>query len=148
MQEVYSGNNEANMLRYKYLKKIKNAYKTHDFSDLFSDLAEDCEWSGTQGKDNVIDKLKSHAESMEEKNYHHPCYIVQVNESLSPIECNTKPDGTGKRVGLGLLYNEGEFCMIINFPWQQLFFRMDIAPNGKIKAFYATLPSGNVSLIE
>lgn len=38
----------ANELRYKYLRKIKEAYEKFDFSDLFDDIAEDCSWSGAR----------------------------------------------------------------------------------------------------
>ena len=146
--DQYNGSEEANELRYKYLKKIKEAYEKYDFSAVFDDLADDCVWGGAHGKDAVIEKLTEGALSMKERNYWHKCTIVQVGKAVAPLECNTKPDGTGEKVMLGLLYNQGEICMIDATPRQTLFFRMTIAPNGKIREYYATLPSGDYHTIE
>ena len=134
---------EANKLRYQYLKKIKAAYEKFDFSDLYDDLADDCVWGSGHGKSAVIEYLTSSAISMKERNYRHKCTLVQVGKPIAPVECNTRPDGTGQIVMLGLLYNQGEICMVDQTPVQTLFFRMTIAPNGKIREYYATLPSGN-----
>ena len=127
---------------------IKEAYEKYDFSAVFDDLADDCVWGGAHGKDAVIEKLTEGALSMKERNYWHKCTIVQVGKAVAPLECNTKPDGTGEKVMLGLLYNQGEICMIDATPRQTLFFRMTIAPNGKIREYYATLPSGDYHTIE
>lgn len=139
---------EANELRYKYFKKIKEAYKKYDFSDLFDDFADDCLWRGDVGKENVIASLISGAKSMKERNYWHKCTLVQVGSAIAPVECNTAPDGTGNKVFVGLLYDQGEICMIDTTPLQTLFFRMDISEDGKIQQLYATLPSGDYHEID
>ncbi len=138
----------ANELRYKYLRKIKEAYENFDFSDLFDDIAEDCSWSGAHGREDVIEKLISGAASMKERNYLHRCTLVRVGRPVAPLECNTAPDGSGERIGLALIYEAGEICMIDRTPHQTLFFRMDISNGGKIRSFYATLPSGDFHVIE
>lgn len=142
-KDDYNGSEEANKLRYQYLKKIITAYEKCDFSDLFDDLADDCVWGQGHGKSAVINYLVESATSMKNRKYRHKCTIVQVGRPIAPVECNTKPDGTGQIVMLGLLYNQGEICMVDQTPVQTLFFRMTIAPNGKIREYYATLPSGN-----
>ena len=80
---------------------------------------------------------------MKANNYLHECTIVQVGRPVAPLNCNTKPDGSDKRCFVGLLYHQGELCMVDVSPRQTLFFRIDLSPNGKIHAFYATLPSGD-----
>ena len=85
---------------------------------------------------------------MKERNYWHKCTLVQVGKAVSPLEFNTKPDGTGEKAMIGLLYNQGEICLIDKTPRQTLFFRMTISPDGKIKDYYATLPSGNYHTID
>jgi len=134
---------EANELRYQYLKKIKHAYEKYDFSEVFDDLADDCQWGGETGKEAVIASLKEGDRIRKEKNYWHRCTIVQVGRPVAPIPANTKPDGSGERIGIGLLYNQGEYCMVDVSPRQTLFFRMEISPEGKIESYYATLPSGD-----
>ena len=141
-KDQYNGSEEANKLRYLYLKKIKKAYEEYDFSNLYDDIADDCVWGSGHGKNAVIKNLVEGAISMKECNYWHKCTLVQVGEAISPLEFNTKKDGTGEKVFLGLLYNQGEICMVDETPRQTLFFRMTIAPNGKIREYYATLPSG------
>lgn len=147
-KEQYNGSEEANKLRYKYLKKIKEAYEKFDFSGLFDDLADDCSWGGKQGKSAVIKSLIDGAASMKERNYWHRCTLVQVGKAVSPLEFNTEADGKGKRIRVSLLYNQGEICMIDEAPRQTNFCRMTIAPDGKIRSYYATLPSGSYHVIE
>ncbi len=147
-KDQFNGSEEANKLRYKYLKKIKEAYEKYDFSAVFDDLADDCVWGGAHGKSAVKENLTKGAVSMKERNYWHKCTLVQVGKAVAPLECNTQPDGTGEKVMVELLYNQGEICMIDETPRQTLFFRMTIAPNGKIREYYATLPSGAYHAIE
>ena len=144
----FNWSEKANELRYKYLKKIKEAYEKYDFSDVFEDLADNCAWGGAKGKGEVIEKLTAGAVSMKERNYWHKCTIVQINKAVAPLEFNDKPDGTGEKLMIGLLYNQGEICLIDKTPIQTLFFRMTISPEGKIQEYYATLPSGAYHVIE
>lgn len=147
-KDQYNGSEEANKLRYEYLKKIKESYERFDFSSIFDDLADDCVWGGAHGKRAVVDNLIESAIAMKENNYWHKCTLVQVGKGVAPLEFNTKPDATGEKVMLGLLYNQGEICMVDMSPRQTLFFRMTIAPDGKIREYYATLPSGDYHAIE
>ena len=96
----------------------------------------------------MIASLISGAKSMKERNYWHKCTLVQVGKAIAPVECNTAPDGTGDKVFVSLLYNQGEICMIDKTPVQTLFFRMDISEDGKIQQYYATFPSGDYHVIE
>ncbi len=148
MKAIENRSDEANRLRYQYFKIIKDAYDRFDFSDLFDDLADDCTWGGNKGKDEVIASLISGTKSMKERNYWHKCTLVQVGKAVDLVECNTEQDGTGQKVFISLLYNEGEICMIDKTPLQTLFFRMDISPDGKIHKYYATLPPGEYHIID
>lgn len=143
----YNKTAEANELRARYLQKIREAYERYDFSDLFDDLADDCRWGGKQGKQEVVESLTKGARSMKERNYWHRCTLVQVRSAYSPLEFNTAPDGSGRRVRVGLLYERGEVCMIDETPLQTLFFRMTISPDGKILDYYATLPPGSYRIV-
>ncbi len=139
--EKYNETEECNKLRLSYLMKMKHAYETYDFSALFDDLDEHCIMGGKIGKEAVIENLKELVISMRERNYWHRCTIVQVLGPITPIECNTEPDGTGKRILLDLDYAVGEYCMVDRSPRQKLFFRMKLTPSGKIREYYATVPS-------
>lgn len=139
----YNGSEECNKLRHKYLKIIKKAYETFDFSEIFDYLDESCIWGGAKGKSAVIENLKKSADEMKKNNYLHQCTIVQVGRPVAPLECNTKPDGSGEKCFVGLLYHQGELCMVDVSPRQTLFFRIDLYPNGRIHSYYATLPSGD-----
>jgi hypothetical protein len=141
--DEYKGSVKANKLRHKYLEIIKRAYENFDFSKIFEYLDEDCSWGGAHGKQNVIDNLICSAEQMRENNYLHKCTLVQVGRPVAPIEFNSKPDETGKRMFVGLMYHQGEICIVDESPRQTLFFRMDLSINGKILSYYATLPSGD-----
>ena len=88
----------------------------------------------------MIEDLISGAEYMKENNYEHICALVRVGDEIDPLEFKREPDGTGEKFFLGLMFDQGEICMIDRTPIQRLFFRMDISPEGKIKSFYATLP--------
>ena len=147
IKDEYNRSEEANKLRYKYMKKIKHAYEVADFSDLYEDLDEECRWDGGYRKDGVIEHLSGFAEYMREKNLRRRCVIVQVGRPVAPIECNTRPDGTGETVMLSLLYHQGEICMVEETPRGIDFCRMTISPNGKIKEYYVTLPSGDWHVI-
>ena len=144
----FNWSEEANELRYKYLKKIKEAYEKFDFSDVFEDLADDCSWDGARGKSAVIEKLTKGAATMKERNYWHKCTLVQVDKAVAPMEFNDKPDGTGEKLMISLLYNRGEICMIDKTPRDTSFNRMTISPDGKIQEYYDTLPSGAYHVIE
>ena len=125
--DAYNRGAEANALRFEYFMKIMKAYDRFDFSELFDDLAGGCRWGGAHGKEDVIRSLKAGAESMRERDY----------------RFSTAPDGAGRTVRAGLLYEPGEICMIDRTPLQKLFFRMRLSPDGKILDFYATLPPAN-----
>ena len=144
----YNGSEECNKLRHKYLKIIKEAYENFDFSEIFDYLDDGCIWGPAKGKEAVITNLKCSTVEMKKNNYIHKCTIVQVGRPVAPVECNTKPDGSGERCFVGLLYHQGELCMVDVTPKQTLFFRMDLSPNGKIHSYYATLPSGGFFPIE
>lgn len=146
--DKYNGSEECNKLRHKYLKIIKRAYETLDFSEIFEYLDDGCMWGGAKGKTAVIANLKHSAIEMKKNHYYHKCTIVQVGKPIAPLECNTKPDGTGEKCFVGLLYHQGELCMVDVTPRQTLFFRMDLLPNGKIHSYYATLPSEDFYAIE
>jgi hypothetical protein len=146
--DKYNDSEESNKLRHKYLTLIKQAYEKFDFSDIFEYLADDCSWGGATGRNNVIEALKKSAQKMKENNYCHKCTLVQIGKPISPIECNTKPDGTGKKCFVGLWYHTGEICMIDKNPRDTLFFRMSISLDGKIHSYYATLPSGDFHFID
>ena len=139
----YNGSEECNKLRHKYLRIIKEAHEKFDFSEIFDYLDEICTWGPAKGKEAVIANLKRSAVEMKKNNYLHKCTIVQVGKPVAPLECNTKPDGSGERCFVGLLYHQGELCMVDVTPRQTLFFRIDLSPNGKIHSYYATLPSGD-----
>lgn len=139
----YNGSEECNKLRHKYLRIIKEAYERFDFSEIFDYLDDGCTWGPAKGKEAVIANLKRSAVEMKKNNYLHKCTIVQVGKSVAPLECNTKPDGSGERCFVGLLYHQGELCMVDVTPRQTLFFRIELSPNGKIHSYYATLPSGD-----
>lgn len=139
----YNGSEECNKLRHKYLRIIKEAYEKFDFSEIFDYLDDGCTWGPAKGKEAVIANLKRSAVEMKKNNYLHKCTIVQVGKPVAPLECNTKPDGSGERCFVGLLYHQGELCMVDVTPRQTLFFRIDLSPNGKIHSYYATLPSGD-----
>lgn len=141
--EEYNGSEEANRLRHKYLEIIKRSYENLDFSEIFEYLDDECSWGGAKGKDAVIESLIYSAEQMRKNNYLHKCTLVQVGRPVAPLECNTKRDGSGKRVFVGLMYHQGEICMVDVSPRQTLFFRMSLSLNGKILSYYATLPSGD-----
>ena len=141
--ERYNASEECNKLRFHYLVKVKRAYETYDFSELFDDLDEKCIMGGKIGKQAVIENFKQSAISMKERNYWHRCTIVQVRGPVTPVECNTKPDGTGVRVLLDMGYSGGEFCMVDRSPLQTLFFRMKLSLEGKILQYYATIPPYN-----
>ena len=144
----YNGSEECNKLRHKYLRIIKEAYEKFDFSEIFDYLDDGCMWGPAKGKEAVIANLTRSAVDMKKNNYLHKCTIVQVGKPVAPLECNTKPDGSGERCFVGLLYHQGELCMVDVTPRQTLFFRMDLSPNGKIHSYYATLPSGDFYPIE
>lgn len=144
----YNGSEECNKLRHKYLQIIKKAYETFDFCAIFEYLDDGCSWGPAKGKENVIEYLKQSAVDIKKKKFYHRCTIVQVGKPIAPLECNTQPDGSGKRVFVGLMYHQGELCMVDVTPRQTLFFRMDLSPNGKIHSYYATLPSGDYYPIE
>ena len=146
--DKYNGSEECNKLRHKYLRIIKEAYKKFDFSEIFDYLDDGCIWGPAKGKNAVIENLKKSATEMKKNNYLHECTIVQVGRPVAPLECNTKPDGSGERCFVGLLYHQGELCMVDVTPRQTLFFRLDLYPNGKIRSYYATLPSGDCYPIE
>ena len=139
----YNSSEECNKLRHKYLQIIKRAYESFDFSEIFEYLDDDCIWGGAKGKSAVIENLKQSAIEMKKNNYLHKCTIVQVGKPYAPLECNTKSDGSGEKCFVGLLYHQGELCMVDVIPIQKLFFRIDLSPNGKIHSYYATLPSGS-----
>ena len=139
----YNRSEECNKLRHKYLQIIKRAYESLDFSKIFDYLDDDCVMGSARGKPAVIEDLKRSAITMRENNYLHKCTIVQVRDPFAPLEFNTEPDGTGEKLLAGLLYNQGELCMVHETPRQTLFFRLELSPNGKIHDYYATLPSGN-----
>ncbi len=84
---------------------------------------------------------------MKERDYRHVCRLVQVEDAYSPLLFHTAPDGKGKTVRAGLLYGEGEICMIDETALQTLFFRMKLSPEGKILSCYATLPPGRYRVI-
>lgn len=138
--ERYNATEECNKLRFHYLVKVKRAYETYDFSELFDDLDEKCIMGGKIGKQAVIENMKQSSISMKERNYWHKCTIVQVRGPVTPVECNTKPDGTGDRVLLDMGYSGGEFCMVDRSPRQTLFFRMRLSLEEKILQYYATIP--------
>jgi hypothetical protein len=146
--ENYNDSEECNRLRHKYLRIIKNAYETFDFSAIFEFLDDGCSWGGAKGKKDVIESLIHSAQEMKKNNYLHQCTIVQVGKPIAPLECNTSPDGKGQKCFVGLMYHSGELCMVDVTPRQTLFFRMDISPNGKIHSYYATFPSGDFHPIE
>lgn len=146
--DKYNDSEESNKLRHKYLTLIKQAYEKFDFSDIFEYLADDCSWAGATGKNNVIEYLKEFGQTMKENNYCHKGTLVQVGRPISPLECNTKPDGTGEKCFVGLWYHTGEICMIDESPKQTLFCRMSISLDGKIHSYYATLPSGDFRVID
>ena len=110
--DKYNGSEECNKLRHKYLKIIKRAYEEFDFSEIFEFLDDGCMWGGAKGKNSVIANLKRSAIEMKKNNYFHKCTIVQVGKPIAPLACNTKPDGSGERCFVGLLYHQGELCMI------------------------------------
>lgn len=141
--DKYNGSEECNKLRHKYLTIIQRAYESFDFSEIFEYLDDGCSWGPAKGREAVIDYLTESAHNMMNNNYLHQCTIVQVGRPVAPLECNTKRDGSGKKVFVGLMYHQGELCMVDRTPRQTLFFRMDISPNGKIHSYYATLPSGD-----
>ena len=138
--ERYNRTEECNRLRFRYLVKMKKAYETYDFSELFDDLDGECTMGGKTGKEAVIENMKESAASMKERNYWHRCVIVQLTGPVTPVEYNTEPDGTGKRILIDLGYSPGEYCMVDRSPMQTLFFRMKLTPEGKIRAYYATVP--------
>ena len=138
--EKYNETEECNKHRLKYLVKMKNAYETFDFSEVFDDLDEQCIMGGKTGKEAVVESLKESAISMKERNYWHRCTIVQVSGPVTPVEFNSKPDGTGDRISIDLGWWAGEFCMVDRSPRQTLFFRMRLTPEGKIYEYYATIP--------
>lgn len=146
--DKYNGSEECNRLRHKYLQIIKRAYETFDFSEIFEYLDDGCIWGPAKGKFAVIENLKRSSVEMKKNNYLHKCTIVQVGRPVAPLECNTKPDGSGEKCFVGLLYHQGELCMVDVTPRQTLFFRMDLSPNGKIHSYYATLPSGDFHPID
>ena len=76
--ERYNASEECNKLRLYYLAKVKRAYETYDFTELFDDLDEECIMGGKIGKQAVIENMKQSAISMKERNYWHRCTIVQV----------------------------------------------------------------------
>ena len=102
--DEYNRSAEANALRFEYFMKIMKAYDRFDFSELFDDLADGCRWGGAHGKEDVIRSLKAGAESMRERDYRHSCTIVEVPQAFSPLTFSTAPDGAGRTVRAGLLY--------------------------------------------
>ena len=141
--DKYNGSAECNRHRLKYLKMIKEAYAKFDFSEIFKYLDEGCSWGGAKGREAVTQMLIKSATTMKQRGYVHNCTLVRVGKPVSPLECNTKPDGSGKRCFVGLLYHQGEFCMVDATENDVQFYRMDLSPDGRIFSYYATLPSGD-----
>ena len=143
-EEKRMDNASLNELRYKYLKKLKEAYKKFDFSDLFDDLDENCRDytinGEVRGKEAVIEELKDSAKIMKENNYRHVGILIQAGEEIFPPEIPSAPDGMEGAGYVGLLYDEGEICMLDMTRDDCYCIRMDISENGKILQWYATIP--------
>ena len=139
----YNQSEECNHLRYKYFSIIKSSYENYNFSRIFEFLEDNCFWIDVKGKKAVIEKLEYLSEKMKEQNISNKCTLVQVGRPIAPVKCNTKLDGSGEKCFVGLFYNTGEICMVVQNQKQMDFLKMEISPNGQIYSLHSTLPSGD-----
>lgn len=123
---------EQNKLRYTYFKMLIEARRTGDGSPLFEHIADRCVWGGWYGKEEVVEGLMDI-----NVNYKHESTLVQLDEKPDPVR---GVDENGRRIGISLWYEAGEICMYDITIHNELLFRLDLDDEGRITAFYGTLP--------
>lgn len=111
---------EKDAVLYAYLEAFEKGYSSGDFSDVFPHLSDNCvmnsQWVLTpnEGYHAIVDYLKGKGETLKRTDSFSSCSIVELVGFMNPIE-NTEfyLNGEKKRGSLGLLYDSGELCLLM-----------------------------------